>query len=170
MSPVSTPIFQITIIIYNIANIEFVVLLFWRLWECLAMTIRDTWDTFQRNLRSDWPTAFWPITWNQCFCPIRDLRWNISNNWFYKERKKRAKNVWPIWASFPQFFYAKQNYSSKFCSYQFFLILTKFYCANFQKKKKKMIKVIPINTSIRRTHARTDKHEFIRPFRLKPGF
>ena len=40
----------------------------------------------------------------------------------------------------------KTGFSSRFCSYQFFLILTKYHCVKFKKKNKKTNERIPSNT------------------------
>ena len=80
-----------------------------------------SWDiTLWRILQSDWPRAFWSITWEPEFWQIRGLRWNISNNMIFHFRlfqgklnmtsfkKYRKKKIKLMSAQFPL----------KFCFYQ----------------------------------------------------
>ena len=117
---------------------------------CLSTCKKTTWSLcyFLRYYTSknptDWLGAFQLITWETEFCKISFLQWIINNKMNFHLRlfpgktndKFFAKNAkTPIQTILGPFcpFFDKLEFSSKFCSYQFFLILTN-HCVKLKKK------------------------------------
>ena len=82
-------------------------------------------------------------------------------------RKCKENLLWPMFGSFWTYL-GKAKFSSKFCSYQFFELWLSIIVLSLKKRLISVFQATLVSDGYRkrRSHARTDKHEF----RLKPGF
>ena len=85
-----------------------------------------SWDiTFKRIMQFDWPTTFWPITWEQEFCQIRpggeiSITILVFTLDYFQEKltrkvfkKSKKKNFWWQFSALFAQIWAKKNFYGK---------------------------------------------------------
>lgn len=89
---------------------------------------RSTWYVQFKDLISDWQRGIWPVTWEIGFCQIKITITFHFRLFSGKTNEKSFRNMKK------HHFWGKIEFSSKLCSYEFFLIMTNYQCIKFSKK------------------------------------